>query len=58
MNAHLTEGTRISVVWDTDVWNNLSYLGAYSYLGGMTSIRNIRQTLEGVLMEEEITYSP
>lgn len=58
MEAHLIESTRISVVWDTEVGNNLCSLGAYGYLGGMTSIRNIRQTLEGILMEEEIACSP
>lgn len=46
-----------SIVWNTKIWNNLCYHDIYNYLGGVTMIRNIKQTLVGAVMEEEISYS-
>lgn len=55
MNVHLITGTIINVMWDTS--ETICYHDPYSYLGGMIVIRDIRQTLVGALMEEEILCS-
>lgn len=44
-------------MWNTEIQNNLCSYDAYSYLGGMTMTKNIRQTVVGAVMEEEISYS-